>query len=1077
MRVTQFAIRNPLVVTAVAFVLGVFGLFSYATMGVAITPNVNFPSVLVTTVYPGADAETVEANVTRPIEDAIATLPNIDNNGLTSTSSEGVSTVLVQFTTAANADLVSVDVERVVNSARSKLPAEVDPPTVTKIDINAFGVATVVLSGNQPLTTLEGFAEDVVQRKFDSLPGVSATNIRSGIVREVHVLVDEGRLQASGLSINNVINAIQAQQLEMPAGTVTQGGRDFSVYFDALVTDPKQLGDIVVLQTQAGPIRLQDVATIQDTYQKRDTIVRVNGEEGIALVVAKLPQANTITVVDEVKQAIAEMEPQLPPNTHLNVVVDSSTYTSKSFHTVQRALLEAVICTGLILLLFLHTWRSTFIVLVAIPISLLTTMVVMGRLNYNLNLLTMMALTLSVGILVDDSIVVLENIFRHLKMGKLSERAALDGRSEIGLAALTITFVDVVVYVPIAVMLSGVPAQFIQPFALTIAIATLASLLVSFTLTPLLASRFLRLEDEEAARGPMARFGRMWDGAFRFVEGRYAALLHHTLPHRWLVIIAGFGTFAAGLALPMLGFIGNDFFPSGDQSEIDITMTLPSGTSLATTNAATLDVERELLSHPEVRTVFSIVGRTSTGFGGDTGSNASQITALLVPPGERSRPSSEIGNELRRIFTSTIPAAKIQIGLPNAFGFGGFGGQPIQAQVQGSDPTTLDQFAAEVQRAIENTPGATSVQSSYDNRQTQIRAKVDWRRAADLGVSPQNAGLALRTAIDGFKSNSSQFHREGLSAIDIRVLSATGEKATLADISALPVSTANNGIVRLDQFATLQQREIPSAIRHVNRLRAITIGAEPAQGMLVGDVQKAVLRSVQALPAPPNTAVTFAGQGQQGSTAFDDIIHALGVAVMLMYMLMMMLFGSLTLPLAVIMSLPLAAVGALGAMALTRTPFTIFSLLGLAVLLGLVGKNAILLVDYTEILRARGRSRTEALLEAGPTRLRPILMTTLSVMAALLPIASGLEEGSELLKSAAVVLIGGLLTSTLLTLVFVPAMYTIFDDLQMRVRRITRRKPSGQGPTPTDAERTEREEPERREPAGAGVMVPSGRDG
>jgi HAE1 family hydrophobic/amphiphilic exporter-1 len=566
-------------------------------------------------------------------------------------------------------------------------------------------------------------------------------------------------------------------------------------------------------------------------------------------------------------------------------------------------------------------------------------------------------------------------------------------------------------------------------------------LLVSFTLTPLLASRFLKQGDDKSGIAIVARFSAIWDRGFNILEHGYERLLHHTLPHRWLVIAAGLATFVVGMSLPFMGLIGNDFFPSGDQSEVDITMTLPAGTSLDSTNLATLQVERELATFGEVRTVFSIVGAAATGFGGDTGSNSSQMTVLLAPPHERSRPSTEIGEDIRELLISTIPEAKVQIGYPNSFGFGGFGGQPIQVQVQGIDPATLDAFATQVEEAVKQTPGATSVQSSNENQQQQIRAKVDWQRAADLGVTPQNAALALRTAIDGFTSNTSQFHRPGLSAIDIRVLSANSAQATPSDIGALPVATASGGTVRLDQFATLQQRQIPTMIQHVNRLRSITIGAEPAQGMLVGDVQKAVVNTVTKMPAPTGAAVTYAGQGQQGSTAFADIQKAMGVAVLLMYMLMMMLFGSLTLPLAVIMSLPLAAVGALGAMALTRTPFTLFSLLGMAVLLGLVGKNAILLVDYTEILRGRGRDRTTALLEAGPTRLRPIMMTTLSIIAALAPIASGLEEGSDLLKAGAVVLIGGLLTSTLLTLVFVPAMYTVFDDLQNRVLRLFGRAP------------------------------------
>jgi len=353
-------------VGGLAVALCLFGLFGYSQLGVSTLPNLDFPTVQVTTVYPGADPATVETNLTRPIEDAIAGLPNIERNGLTSISSQGVSTVMVQFSTAANPDLVGVDVERVVNGARGKLPLDADPPIVAKIDLNAFGVATVIFSGQQPLTTMQEIAENVIQKRFNAIPGAGATSIRSGITREIHVAVDEAALKGRGLTINHVVNAVQTQQIEVPAGSIRQGGTDFSVYFDSLAQTPDQLGGLVVMQTQAGSVRLRDIAKIEETYKKRDAIVRVNGQEGLALVVTKLADANTVTVVDGVRYAIDELQPRLPPGTAMNIVIDSSLYTEKSFHTVQKALMEAVIATGLILLLFLHTSRSTFIVLVSI---------------------------------------------------------------------------------------------------------------------------------------------------------------------------------------------------------------------------------------------------------------------------------------------------------------------------------------------------------------------------------------------------------------------------------------------------------------------------------------------------------------------------------------------------------------------------------------------------------------------------------------------------------------------------------------------------------------------------------------
>src|SRR5262245_57346532 len=379
MKLTDFSIRNPLVVGGLAVALCLFGLFAYLRLGVAVAPNVDFPIVVVTTVYPGADPETIEANVTRPIEDAIAALPNIDTNGLVSTSAAGLSTVSVQFTEAADADLVAVDVQRVVNGVRNRLPADAEPPTVTKLDFtSAQGVVTVVLAGKQPLARLQQQAEDVVQPRFNALPGVGSTTIRSGIVREVHVLVDEEKLRGRGLAINQVVGALQSQQLEVPAGTISQGNRDVAVYFDSLAPAAEALGAIVVAQPRsgpeaaaAGPVYLRDVARVEEAIRKRTAIVRVDGQEGIALVVGKLPAANTIAVADEVRAAIGRLSPQLPPDSRLDVVVDTSVYTAKSFNAVRNALIEAVIITGLILLLFLHTWRSTAIVLVSIPVSIL----------------------------------------------------------------------------------------------------------------------------------------------------------------------------------------------------------------------------------------------------------------------------------------------------------------------------------------------------------------------------------------------------------------------------------------------------------------------------------------------------------------------------------------------------------------------------------------------------------------------------------------------------------------------------------------------------------------------------------
>ena len=1038
MRLTLFSIRNPLLVGVTTCAVIAFGLYSFIGMGVGIFPNISFPGVTIVTAVPGADPATVETQVTKPIEDALVVLPNIDL--MLSTSSEGVSLIQVQFTSAANATLIPVDAERVVNAVRSKLPPEAEAPSITRFDTSAFPVITVGLSGPQDLDQLQRVARDQVSKPLEVLPGVGSVQLLGGRAREIQINVDLYKLQGRGLGLNSLQQALQSEHVEIPAGAFSASGTDVNVRLGGLARDPAQLGEIIVAHTAAAPIYLKDVATISDTSKKVATISRVNGVPTVTLTITKLASANTLEVSRLVRQTMAELQPDLPAGMQMDVVNDAAIYTQQSFNTIRKTLAEAVLFTGLILLLFLHTWRSTLIVLIAIPTSLMATFGLMNLLGLNLNLISMLALTLSVGILVDDSIVVLENIYRHLGLREPPVLAALNGRSEIGLAAITITMVDVVVYLPIS-LIQDLSGEFIRPFALVITAATLTSLLVSFTLTPLLGSRYLRLEHAlKQGTGFMERFGRRWDGGFNRLSHAYQRLLRAVLTRhllgpigvRWGVIVIGLASFVLGLGMLATGRVGFDIFPSGDQSEIDATLVMPPATSIETTDSVVRQLEQRLKTYREVSLVYSNTGAASNAafFGATTG-DTSRIFVLLVPKAERDRTSQEIADDLRDHLAEGIPNAAVRIALPNAFGFGGFGNQAIQVAVRGPNPTVLNGLVDQVTAIVRNTPGAVDVNNENEKVQREFLVNVDRQRAADLGVTAQQAGGALRTAVSG--TVVSKFRSPGQDDVDIRLIAADSFRARPENLASLPLLTNQGAIVMLGQLGDVSASTAPTQIRHVSRERSVIVNAS-AGGRLVGDIQRDVEASVKQIALPPGYSISYQGQAQQGGQSFGFIFKAMGAGLVLMYLLMVMLFRSLTLPLSVLMSLPLAVVGALGAMALTITPFTIFALLGFTLLMGLVGKNAILLVDYTDTLRRRGRSRTEALVEAGPTRLRPIVMTTLSVVVALAPLALGIEEGSELLKSAAVVLIGGLLTSTLLTLVFIPAMYTIFDDLEARIK-------------------------------------------
>ncbi len=1019
-----------------------FGIYSYFSMGIGIVPNISFPGVAITTTEAGADPASIETQVTKPIEDAVSTLSNVDT--IQSTSSEGVSSVFVQFTTAANSTLVPVDVERVLNSLRSQLPADADPPTISTIDTSAFPVLSASLSGTQPIDQLQQVAVDRIQKGFASVPGVGSVVIAGGRDREVQIKVDLNKLQAHGLGLNTLQQALQSEQVQVPAGFLSAQTKDVNVRLNALVTTPAQLGQIIIAQTANGPVYVNDVATVDDTLKKTTVISRVNGEPAVTLTVTKLASANTIQVSEGIHQQMVKLQPSLPQGMKLDTVFDAATYTSQSFNTIKKTLGEAVLFTGIILLLFLHTWRSTFIVLVSIPTSVLTTFGVMNLMGMNLNLFSMLALTLAVGILVDDSIVVLENIYRHLNLGEPPFVAASNGRSEIGLAAITITMVDVAVYLPIALM-PGIAGEFIRPFALVIAAATLTSLLVSFTLTPLLASRYLQLENALRDKaGPIhrfgLRFGETWDRGFQGLDHAYERLLHRVLigrRGRVLVLLVGLFSFILALVPLKIGLIGQDIFPSGDQSEVDATIVMPSGTSLDQTDAVVKQMEQRLNKafYKEVTEVQSSVGTSGsfTSTGGDT----AIMRILLAPKSERTKSSDELSVEISDALGQGIPGVKVRVGLPNAFGFGGFGGgQPIQVSVKGPNPEVLNNLVDQITTAIKAVPGASDVNNANENVQPEYVIQVDRSRAADVGVTAQAAAGSLSAAVNG--TLVSKFRQPGQKDVDIRLIADDAFRASPSNLASLPLLTTSGSIVSLGQIGTITPGTAPTQIAHVDRERAVTINAS-ANGRPVGDVQNGVQAAIAKIAVPPGYAVTYGGEAQQGASAFADIFKAMGVGFVLIYMLMMLLFGSVTLPLAVMMSLPLALVGAFGAMAITETKFTLFSLLGFTLLIGLVGKNAILLVDYTATLRKRGKSRMDALLEAGPTRLRPIVMTTMSVIVALAPLAFGVEDGSELLKAAAIVLVGGLITSTLLTLVFVPTMYTIFDSIEEKFGNFIRR--------------------------------------
>jgi HAE1 family hydrophobic/amphiphilic exporter-1 len=1040
MGLTRVAISRPVFILMVISALIILGLVSFTRLNAELYPNVNSPVVTVLTTYSGAMPEDVERLVTKPLEDAVAGIANVDV--INSSSSEGRSQITILFTDAANIDVAATDVERRVSASRALLPTDADPPSVLKIDPSQLPVLYLALTGNLPPDRLFQIAKNDIKPRLETQSGVAAVDITGGLEREIQVQVSPVKLSAYNLTIDQVAQALARENQGLPGGSIDRGRQQLNLRLYGLFQSPEELRDLTVASTANGAIRLGDVAEVVDTHKPVTSRTFLNGREAVALNVTKQSGANEIATVDAVRAEIDRLNRTLPGDVHLAVVSDLSRFTRNSLQGVQRTLVEAVLLTGLVLLVFLHTLRSTVIVLFAIPTSLISTFLVMNFLGFTLNIMTSMALVLVIGVLVDDSIVVLENIFRYLEMGETPWSAALKGRGEIGLAAIAITLVDVVIFTPVAFM-SGMAGQWFRQFGLVIASATLMSLFISFTLTPMLASRWLKTGRPDPGFGPWRAFVAWYETGFERLRAGYARLLDWSLRHRWLPPALGLVSLVLSLAMVPLGLIKFEFIPQSDNAFFMITVETSPGSSLEATEETLRVVEARLATVPEIEYYL-----TTSGVGGMTGSGATatgvyarsarfgRIVVVLSDRHHRQRSLAEIVDQVTRE-TQDIPAATVRAQTQG----GGSSAQPVQVRISGENPQTLQALASRVEEILRDTPGTRDVSNSANEGNPETRLVPDRRRMADAGITAQQTALALRTAVDG--SVATKLRPEGQDEIDVRLIADAATRADLRDLGTLPLAGRRDGVpitLYLNQVTHPEPAAGPVSIDRRNRQRVVNVGANLLGNTPLNDVTGPVQRAIGELRAqgaiPEGYTVQLGGLAEEQAKAFGTLLLALGLAIALEYMLMCALYESMILPFARMFALPVAIVGAFIALAITHNTLNMLSLIGMIMLMALVGKNGVLLVDYTNTLRHRGLTRDEALRQAGPTRLRPILMTTAAMVFGMLPLAAQLEEGSELYGGMATAIIGGLISSTVLSLLVVPCMYSYFDDLESLIKRV-----------------------------------------
>jgi HAE1 family hydrophobic/amphiphilic exporter-1 len=1004
----------------------VMGIISYQSLPVEELPNVTFPFVVVVINYPGASPEDMEQLVTQPVENAVSGVSGIQQiNGF---AGAGVSRVSMQFANGTDVGVAANDVSQVINRIQRQLPSGIQSPSIFKANPNAQPIVSIAVSGGN-LVDLYNTATNVMTPAFEEVPGVAAVTVQGGLIPQVNVVMKPDALEAYGVSVSQVSSAIQAQNLSVPGGTTTEGGQNRTIRTDAYFQTAQDLSKLVVVSRPGGlPVTLDQIASVQSGYAPVTQQTHFDGKDAVVLEITAQSGANIVQVDDALKAKLAGLNRQLPPGYKTTILSDATVYTHESIQAVEDDLALAIILPAIVLLLFLHRPRNMIIVVLAIPISLISTFTVMYFLGFNLDLISLLALSLMTGILVDDSIVVLENINRHLAMGKSPIQAALDGRVEIGLAAVAITMTDVVVYGPVA-FTNGLIGQIFREFGLTIVTATLFSLFVSFTITPLLASRWLKEPDDEehlanlTGGNPWTRFTVAWERGYGRLRRAYGHLIHGALRARPLVLLIGVAALALSVAFIPLGWLGTEFTPQEDNSQFSVNINLPNGTPLSRSEVVTNGLDQQIRAMPGVLDTYTTAGSRG-GFFGGAGTNGGRISVDLVPVGQRP-PIDDYLTKVRALGRQYNDAI-ITTNVESALGIGG-GSRGASVVLLGPDILELNQLAGQVTDAVRGLPGVVEVQNQATQSVPELGVNVDRAKAAELGITAQQIGTTISTLVAG--STVSNLTPNGASVLTPIVLTVAGsDTITPTQIEQLPLTTAAGAVVRLGEVAQVVPTTEPAQINDQNRQLQVSVSVTTF-GVSLGQVASEITQAMQQVAMPNGYSFTFGGAVQQQTQVFVPLEGAFALSILLVYMLTSALYESLLYPLAVLLSLPLATVGAFGALALTGNTLNLYSFMGLIMLVGLVAKNAILLVDFTNTLRDRGYSRLEALAEAGRTRLRPILMTTCTMVFAMLPLAVKLGTGSEERSPMATVLVGGLVTSTLLTLVFVPVMYTYLDDL------------------------------------------------
>ena len=1050
-KLAEICIKRPVFATMMNLALVIIGIVSYTRLGVDRLPAVDIPTVRISTTLAGAAPEEIETEVVDVLEEAVNTVAGIDE--LRSVSNPDRAFILANFGLDRNIDAAAQDVRDRVSGALRQLPDEVDPPNVSKVDGDSDPAMTIAISGPRSQRELTELADKLVRQRLERSKGVGEIRLSGALPRTMNVWLDADRLDALNIPVTAVRDAIERQNASVPGGNVSSSEREFSLRTAARLAEESEFTDLIIANRDGVPIRVRDVGYAEDGTAERRTLARLDGEQTVTLEIIRQTGENTVEVIEDVKANLDALRAELPSDVRAEIILDQSRYIYAALHEINTHLVLGSILASLVVLAFMRSWRSTLIAAVAIPTSVIATFGVMVAFDFTLNAITMLALVLMVGVVIDDAIVVLENIYRFVEEKGMSPmQAAIEGTREIGLAVLATTLSLVVIFVPVSFM-SSVAGRFLYQFGITAAVAVLVSLFVSFTLTPMMASRMLRPpkkgrsdNGEHASERAPAASRR---GFYRLIDTPYTWLIRWAMRHRIIVMVVAI--LVSLSTIPVLDRVGREFVPSDvDEAEFTVSITAPEGTSVRAMQSAMLEVERTVRNVEGVRTVLL----TSGGF---TGSqiNSANIYVRIAPheervlsisrffkslakgdPGAAFRGNYAQSDVMNRVDAALkkFPELRCQVRNFQAFNLGG-GPFDVNFIIKGAELSKLYEFGEELRRQANEQGGFRGLDTSLRLNKPELRVAIDRDRASDLGVSARDIGTALRLMVGGAEEITRYLDPATNEQYDVRLRLVEDDRDRPEIIDQLKLPAQGGRLVEVSSVASVTPTLAPSRIDRLDRQRVISVRGGVAPGYALGDRLEVLTSLADGLDMPPGYSTALTGRSRELERTFTEFGMAFLLSIVFMYLILASQFESLTHPLTILLSLPLSVPFALGSLYLTGGTLNMFSALGILVLFGVVKKNAILQIDHMNGLRRSGMTRADAILQANRDRLRPILMTTLSLVAGMLPLALGTGPGAEERRAVAIVVIGGQSLCLLLTLVVTPVAYSLFDDLGAAFRR------------------------------------------